>query len=492
MTASKSLLDNSRFRSGRDEISRFQANPDSSIFRSTDIRGMVLGDSPGLTLGVVNRIGRAFGSFALSRGVTGVVVGHDSRAYSEDLSTSFTLGLLSTGIRVIDIGLATTPMVYFAQQQLGGMGGVSVTASHNPNGWGGLKLSLSPGTSLVEDQMLEIAQLVRNGDHQQGNGLFEEADILADYLQHMRENLPSAKPIHAVIDGGNSISGPVAELALNQLGHQPEAVNLELDWSFPNHEPDPERLDARQQVAEAVLSAAAEIGLSFDGDGDRLGVTDERGRAIWSDQILAILARDVLERHPSSTIVFDVKCSRTVAETITRHGGIPIMWRTGHSHIKAKMRELGAPFAGERSGHFFNSIDYYGFDDGCFTALWLLQILARSGKSMAELVDELPHYVSTPTMHVKCENDATKHRSVERFRAFAQGIGANEIVDIDGVRAEFDDSWLLVRASSNLPALVLVAESSSDTGLEHMYNLLRQGLSNDETLDSKWENDPWA
>lgn len=478
-------------RSGRDEVSRFWADPPPSIFRSSDIRGTATGDDPDLTESLANRIGRAFGTLCLRANTTRIVVGHDSREYSEGLSNSYINGLLSTGIHVTDIGLTTTPMVYFAQFHLGGIGGSSVTASHNPNGWGGLKLSINPPLTLTQSDMSTLKSLIVTNDYESGSGVYTSACIVNAYVDQLAERLPVDRPLHAAIDGGNSISGPIAQFALQRAGHKCTAINNELDWSFPNHEPDPERIEARQQISAAVQATSADVGLSFDGDGDRLGVTDDQGRVIWSDQILAILARDVLRRHPNRPIVYDVKCSQVVADTIREHGGIPVMWKTGHSHIKSKMQEIDAPFAGERSGHFFNAADYLGFDDACHTALWLMSILSQSKRSMSSLLSDLPQYYSAPTMHAPCRDDVTKHESVSRFRAFIETTGARRILAVDGVRAEYDDGWLLLRASSNLPALVMVVESNSDSGLEHKYSLLRQGLSVDPDVEQEWENDPW-
>lgn len=477
--------------SGRDEFSRYWSAPVASIFRETDIRGKVSNPSE-ISSSVADRIGRAFGSICREAGRNEIVVGHDAREYSEGLALAFIAGLLSTGMSVFDIGLATTPLVYFAQHHLGGIAGTSVTASHNPNGWAGLKMSMVPSVTLVGDQVREVHSRVSRNDYVVGRGTYASVQILDDYLNSLASSLPSTVPLHVLVDGGNSISGPIGRLALDQAGHKVSSINDELDWSFPNHEPDPERLDARRQASAAVVSANADIGLSFDGDGDRLGVTDERGGTIWSDQVLAILARDALARHPGSSIVYDVKCSRVVPEVILRHGGIPVMCKTGHSHIKAKMRSTGAPFAGERSGHFFNAGDYLGFDDGCHAALWLAKLVGEAGVGVSELINSLPKYVSTPTMQAACTSDSTKHDSIRRFHSFANSLRAREILTLDGVRVEFEEGWILVRASSNMPSLVLVAEAESDEALEKLYRLLRDGLAGDINVSTEWENDPWS
>lgn len=477
--------------SGRDEFSRYWAAPVASIFRETDIRGKVSNPSE-ISPSVANRIGRAFGSICREAGQNEIVVGHDAREYSEDLALTFIAGLLSTGMSVFDLGLATTPLVYFAQHHLGGIAGTSVTASHNPNGWAGLKMSILPSVTLLGDQVREVQSRVARNDYVTGRGTYASVQVLDDYLNRVLSGLRPTAGRHVLVDGGNSVSGPIGRLALQKAGHKVTSLNDKLDWDFPNHEPDPERLDARRQASAGVINAKADIGLSFDGDGDRLGVTDENGGTIWSDQVLAILARDVLTRHPGSPIVYDVKCSRIVPEIVLRHGGTPVMCKTGHSHIKAMMRKTAAPFAGERSGHFFNAGDYLGYDDGCHAGLWLTKLVGDAGISISEMINSLPKYVSTPTMQAACTSDSTKQGSIGRFHSYASTIGARELITLDGVRAEFEEGWILVRASSNMPSLVLVAEAESNEALERLYRLMRDGLAGDTNVSTEWENDPWT
>ena len=478
--------------SGRDEFTRLSMKPnDDSIFRDTDIRGLVTTDPPQLSPLLMRRIGRAFGTMCRTNGIERVAVSHDAREYSEELALAYISGLLAAGMDVRDIGLATTPMLYFAQHHLGGIAGTSVTASHNPNGWAGLKMSLVPSSTLTKPGIQEIHQRVLSNDYVEGRGTYGSLSILDEYANYVSRDLKCASPLHLLSDGGNSVSGPVGRLALELAGHRVTAINENLDWSFPNHEPDPERLDARRQIAEAVLSTNADVGLGSDGDGDRLGVTDEAGRTIWSDQVLALLAIDILARHPGAPIIYDVKCSRVVPEVVRAHGGRPVMCKTGHSHIKAAMREHGAPLGGERSGHFFNAGDYLGFDDGCYAGIWLSAILSKSSSRMSALVAALPQYKASPTMQVTCTDDRTKYRSVERFKKFAETLPGAQLVTLDGVRVELEKGWLLVRASSNMPALVLVAEGQDMDGLERLYGWLRKGLAGDPDVSDVWENDPW-
>jgi len=481
-------------RSGRDAISYATGEINPTLFREYDIRGQIQFVAPDPMYPVNeftgNRLARAFGTFLQRRDIRDVVLGFDARSYSESLANSVIIGLLSAGCRVTMLGLTTTPMVYFAQHALGGMAGVSVTASHNPNGWAGLKLSDRPSITLGPKEIEEVKKLAQERDFVAGSGQYREHSVTAEYVAYLSSILSTDRPLDVILDGGNSISGPIGEMAIAQSGHNVTTLNRELDWTFPNHEPDPETMEARVQISKAVLAERADIGISLDGDGDRLGVTDSRGNVIWSDAVLAILAKDALSRHPGASVVFDVKCSRAVPDAIRAAGGVPVMWMTGHSHIKAKMREIGAPFAGERSGHFFDAGDYYGYDDAVYAALRLLKIVADSGHSVEDLLAELPRYEGTPAMQAECA-DQEKYRIVEAFADYASTLGARELIRINGVRAEFDDGWILVRASSNLPALVLVAEAENRERLEQLYRLMRAGLDQFPEVSKSWSNDPW-
>jgi phosphomannomutase len=480
--------------SGNDAVAMATRPLAGSLFREYDIRGRVRFAPPTPELPIdefsVKRIGRAFGTSLRATGFTHVVVGFDGRSYSEPLANAVILGLLSTGIDVTNIGLATTPMVYFAQHHLGGTAGVAVTASHNPNGWAGLKLAHAPSLTLGPEGIRELADIAASGRVARGSGRLTERSVTDAYVAELAKRLPAPGPATVVVDGGNSVAGPIAEMALSQAGYTVFPINRELDWTFPNHEPDPESVAARAQIQRAVLQRRADCGLSFDGDGDRLGVTDERGGIVWADTLLAVLARDALTRHPGAPIVFDVKCSRAVPETILAAGGVPVMWKTGHSHIKNKLREIGSPFGGERSGHFFDSGDYYGFDDAVYAALRLMRVATEAGLSMCELRDSLPRYSIGPTMHAHCP-DERKYDVVEEFAARVATLGAREVVRINGARVEFDDGWVLVRASSNIPALVVVAEADTDERLHDMYRIAKDVLDSIADVDPSWENDPW-
>ncbi|GLY89108.1 phosphoglucomutase [Actinoallomurus iriomotensis] len=480
--------------SGNDAISLSTGDLDQSLFREYDIRGRVndgrLGDVYPLNEFSANRIGRAFGSLLVDQGISEVVVGYDARSYSEMLANAVTVGLLSTGVDVVFLGLATTPLVYFAQHELGGTAGICVTASHNPNGWSGFKLSNRPSVTLGPEEIAEVADRAAKGNFSRGQGRYREQSLTEAYANYIASALPAPRPLKVAIDGGNSIAGPIAELALKGAGYDVITLNRELDWTFPNHEPDPESTASRAQIQEAVVKHGAHCGISFDGDGDRLGVTDGAGNIVWADAILALLAEEVLRRRPGAPIVYDVKCSRMVTEVIERAGGTPVMTKTGHSHIKSKMRDVKAPFAGERSGHFFFADGYLGYDDAIYAALRLLSVIGADQRDFATIVADLPHYEGTPTMHAECA-DSDKYRVVEDFARYAESLNPREIVRINGVRVEFDDGWLLVRASSNMPALVILAEANSGSRLFELYQMLRTGLSRSPEVASDWLNDPW-
>jgi len=481
-------------RSGRDAISFARDLLDMSVFREYDVRGRVnfaLPNANGLNEFTVDRIGRAFGTELDKRGIRRVVVGCDSRSYSEPLAHALIVGLLSTGRDVTFIGLATTPLLYFAQHHLDGAAGVNITASHNPNGWAGLKLSYEPSTTLGPVEVAELAEIAVSREFTTGQGSYSERTVLEDYVDYLAKALAPARPMRVVVDGANGIAGPIAEMALRRAGHDVISINLDLDWTFPNHEPDPENVAARAQIQRAVVEASAECGISLDGDGDRLGVTDNEGQIVWSDSVLAVLARDILARYPGSEIVYDVKCSRLVADVISGHGGQPVMWATGHSLIKAKMRELKAPFAGEKSGHFFNNCDYYGYDDAIYAALWLLKVVSEIDKPLSSIFAELPTYYGTPTMHATCPDDR-KYAVIDSFAEYVESLRPREVIRINGVRAEFDEGWILARASSNLPALVLLAESTEPENLQVLYERLRNGLDQFPEVDREWVNDPFA
>ncbi len=479
--------------SGRDAVTHLTLAPPAVAFRSYDVRGRTAGpmdhDPSLVTPFGANVLGRAFGTQLAALGIERVVVGHDSRAYAPVLAGALVEGLLSTGRQVVAIGLATTPMVYFAQHHLEVPAAVAVTASHNPNGWAGFKLSDEPSTTFGPEEILALREIAQQGRFARGTGTYVEHSVTGAYIERLAATTPAQHPLRVVVDGGNSISGPIAVAAFEAAGHEVVPCNLELDWSFPNHEPDPEVLEARTQLAAAVQEHHADLGVALDGDGDRLGVTDERGETVYADRLVALLARDVLTRHPGASIVYDVKCSRLVEDVVLSAGGVPVMGPTGHSHIKREMRRLGAPFAGERSGHLFDAADHLGFDDAVHAGLRIAHVLATSGGTMSALVDGLPHYRSSPTMQAACPDDVKQRVVAEVAETLLERSKPVRVLRVDGLRAEFDDGWLLVRASSNLPGLVLLCEGRDEAALHRMYRLLRDALDERDEVDRIWQND---
>lgn len=483
--------------SGNDPLSHMMRPPPASIFREYDVRGLV--DSPlqydnsRITPFTANVLGRAFGGLLHDRGIEQVVVGYDGRAYAPVLASGLIQGLLSTGRHVVAVGLATTPLVYFAQHHLDVAGGVSVTASHNPNGWGGFKFSAGASTTLLPDDVRELRERCTADATVRGTGRYVERSVTEAYLSTLASRTPAVDAgLTVCVDGGNGVAGALAADALRRAGHRVHAINADLDWTYPNHDPDPELPAARAQLAEAVQRTGADLGIGLDGDGDRLSVTDERGWSVLADRTLALLAQDALRRHPGGTIVYDVKCSRLVEDTVRAAGGDPVMWKTGHSHIKAKMAELGAIFAGERSGHFFDAVGSFGFDDAVHAALRLLAVIEASGGSLGAALASLPRYHSSPTMHAAC-SDATKYEVVESLVSRARrDLPSHEVVRVNGARFEFEEGWFLVRASSNIPALVIICEGITEAALSRMYGYARQLLDASSEVADTWDGDPYA
>ncbi|HZV92935.1 MAG TPA: phosphomannomutase/phosphoglucomutase, partial [Caldimonas sp.] len=423
------------------------------VFKAYDIRGVF-----GRTIddAFAEHLGRAFASEALAAGERAVAVGRDGRLSGPSLSAALIRGLASTGIDVVDLGPVTTPMLYYVAATRGAHGctsGVQVTGSHNPKDDNGFKMVLA-GRAIYGDDIQRLRRRMQDEDHVRGRaGRVGAMDIAAEYTARIAGDCRLARPMRVAVDCGNGIAGLTAPSVLRALGCVVDEIHSEVDGRFPNHHPDPSRPENLADLIALVARSGAEIGLAFDGDGDRLGVVTREGRIVYPDRQLMLLARDVLSRHRGATILFDVKCSQHLAPVIRAAGGEPVMWKTGHSLIKAKMKEISAPLAGEMSGHIFFGERWYGFDDATYTAARLLEILARSADPGAVL-DALPASFSTPELNVACgEGEAAE--VVARLRDEARFDGAREIVDIDGVRVEYDDGFGLVRASNTTPVLVL-------------------------------------
>ena len=440
------------------------------ILRNYDIRGIVGKD---LTSDVVYKLGRAIGSTAYDRGEQTVVVARDGRKSGSELSSALCRGLMDSGRDVIDIGMVPTPLLYFATNFLGTHSGVMLTGSHNPPDYNGLKMVIA-GETLSGDQIQDLGRRVATGDLLQGEGSRSEQDLVGDYLNRVVEDVHVARPLKVVIDCGNGVGGVVAPILLKQLGCQVTELYCNVDGSFPNHHPDPSKPENLTTLIDEVKARQADIGIALDGDGDRIGVVDAEGNIIWPDRLLMLFAIDLLARQPGADIIYDVKCSRHLAGQILTHGGRPLMWKTGHSLVKAKMRETGALLAGEMSGHIFFKERWYGFDDAVYACARLLEILSNDSRSSAEIFAELPDSISTPELSMSLP-EGENVGLVDKLIANGDMPGA-KLIKIDGVRAEFENGWGLMRASNTMPAVIFRFEADDIDGLKYVQDVFRQEL----------------
>ncbi|HEY6895613.1 MAG TPA: phosphomannomutase/phosphoglucomutase [Rhodanobacteraceae bacterium] len=447
-------------------------NIDRSIFRAYDIRGVV-GET--LTPEIARVLGRAIGSEARERGLTEIVVGRDGRLSGPDLVGGLVDGLRSTGMDVIDLGAVPTPVVYFGCYHLNTGSGISVTGSHNPPDYNGFKIVLG-GETLSEDAIQALYARIAESRFVDGSGGLQMLDITQEYIQRITNDIQVERKLKVVVDCGNGIPGAIAPRVIEGIGCEVEPLYCEVDGTFPNHHPDPSDLHNLQDLILSVKQLNADIGLAFDGDGDRLGVVTKNGEVIFPDRLLMLFATDILTRNPGATIIYDVKCTGHLQPLILQHGGSPLMWRTGHSLIKAKMKETDAALAGEMSGHFFFGERWYGFDDGIYAAARLLDILGSDpeGRDAQAIFDTLPKGVSTPELKIPMR-EGEHYRFIEQFRARAEFQGAR-ITTIDGVRADWPDGWGLVRASNTTPVLVLRFDADTPEALKRVQDVFRVQL----------------
>jgi phosphomannomutase/phosphoglucomutase len=428
------------------------------IFRQYDIRGVV-GDD--LTAEVARALGGAYAALLRERGVTGeVAVGRDNRPSGTALRNALVQGLTDAGVDVVDIGVVPTPLLYWSLHHLGVAGGIQITGSHNPPEYNGFKLCL--GTeSLHGHDIQHLLELIRTGAAPTGQGHVRDEQVIDRYVADVAQRIGTlSRPMRIVYDCGNGAGALVAPQLMRAIGVQGTGLFCESDGTFPNHHPDPTVPANLQDLVAAVKRDGAELGIAFDGDADRIGLVDGDGRIIWGDHILILYARDVLERTGrGQAVIFDVKCSQALPHEIEKAGGRPVMWKTGHSLIKDKMKELKAPLAGEMSGHMFFGEGFYGHDDALYGAARLLRIVADSGQSVRELLADVPEFVSTPEIRVDCADDRkfdVVTKAVEHFRR------SHDVSDVDGVRVLFGDGWGLIRASNTQPILVLRFEARSE------------------------------
>jgi phosphomannomutase/phosphoglucomutase len=443
---------------------------DRSIFRAYDIRGVV---DKTLTPTVARAIGLAIGSVARERGLSEFVVGRDGRTSGPMLSAELIRGLRAAGCDVIDIGQVPTPVLYFATFHLNTGSGVMVTGSHNPPEYNGFKIVVG-GETLAEEQIADLYARIAEGRLATGSGGLQSMDVGADYIERITGDVQVERPLKVVIDAGNGVAGGVAPQVLEGIGCEVVPLYCEVDGNFPNHHPDPSEPRNLQDLIMSVKQMKADLGVAFDGDGDRLGVVTAAGEIIYPDRLLMLFAIDVLNRNPGAAIIYDVKCTGHLQDVVLRHGGSPIMWKTGHSLIKAKMREEDAELAGEMSGHFFFRERWYGFDDGIYAAARLAEILAASDRAPQALFDELPKGVSTPELKIAM-TEGEHYAFIAKFRERATFPGAR-VSTIDGVRADYNDGWGLVRCSNTTPSLVLRFDADSAEALARIQNAFREQL----------------
>jgi len=441
----------------------------AEIFRAYDIRGVVGED---LTVDVARLVGRAFGTEIRRRGGNRALVGRDGRLSGPELAGALIEGIRATGCDVLDAGQGPTPVFYFGLHEPGADGGIQVTGSHNPPQYNGFKICVGTQT-IFGPAIQELRRRIEADDFEEGSGGYEEVDLVPAYEKMLQARISLARPLRVAVDSGNGVAGPLAPRIYRDLGCEVVELYSEVDGTFPNHHPDPTLPEAVEDLQAAVTAGGLDLGLGFDGDADRVGIIDENGEIVWGDRLTIILARDLLERNQGATVIFDVKCSQLLADDIQAHGGRPLMWKTGHSLMKQKMKDEGALLGGEMSGHLFFAESFFGHDDAIYAGAKLLEIAARHEGGFSELLADLPETFSTPEIR-RDTPEAAKFEICERLRDdLAKDF---EVIDIDGVRAVFDGGWGLARASNTQPAIVLRFEAESPERLEEIQELFDERL----------------
>lgn len=440
------------------------------IFRAYDIRGIV---TETFTTDNIYTIGLAIGSEALERGQHVIATGRDGRLSGPALLQALIAGILASGCNVTDVDEVTTPVLYYAAAIMESQSGVMLTGSHNPPDYNGIKIVLG-GETLYGDAIQKLYQRIINQNFKFGTGKVEKVSIIDDYLHRITSDIKLARPLKVVIDCGNGVGGKVAPQLFKMLGCEVTELYCEVDGNFPNHHPDPSIPANLEELIVKVKEKQADVGLAFDGDADRVGVVTEKGEIIAADRLLMLFAIDFLTRHPGITIPFDVKCTRHLAEQITKHGGVPLMYKTGHSMIKAKMRELGSLLAGELSGHIFIKERWYGFDDGIYVAARFVEMLAKGKKSCGEIFAELPNSVNTPELKISIA-ESEKFQFMEKIIQNAKFPGG-KINTIDGLRVDYNDGFGLVRPSNTSPYLIMRFEGDTKEDLDRIQNAFKEQL----------------
>ena len=447
-----------------------QLNP--AIFREYDIRGVADRD---FDAAFARSLGQAFGTLAAESGKKLVSVGRDCRLTSDGYAAALAEGIRSTGIDIVDIGMCPTPLLYFSLFHWDLDGGIQVTGSHNPAEHNGFKVCLGK-ESLHGEQIQDLRRRIEAGRFRQGRGGVETRPVIAPYQNYVVDSVGRlARDIRVVIDAGNATAGPVAPPIYRQIGAQVTELHCTVDGRFPNHHPDPTVPQNLADIIRTVKAEGAELGIAFDGDADRIGVVDANGRIIWGDELLVVYSRDVLARNPGATIVSEVKCSQRLYDDIAKRGGKGIMWKAGHSLLKAKMRETGALLGGEMSGHIFFKERYFGYDDAIYSGARLLEILGRTGKTVAQLLADLPPSQSTPEIRIDCPDDM-KFKVADRVRDRFRAEG-RDIIHVDGVRVRFPHGWGLLRASNTQPVLVMRFEAETPAQLDEYRRTVEEAVA---------------
>ncbi len=454
------------------------------MFREYDIRGRAVDGE--LDTDAVYHIARGFAATLREAGGTEAVVGRDTRESSPRLRDAAVRGLTESGVSVIDIGVCTTPMSHWARYHFNVPGLCMITASHNPAEWNGMKLGLTREGTLLATEIAALYERVVREDYVMGTGSVREEEIRETYYEDVLSRVTVPKKMKLLINTGNGTVGPFATTLFKKAGYEIVEHNTTPDPSHPNYTPNPDGTAMMGDTGVQAVKHGCHVGVAFDGDGDRLGITDEKGNIIWPDRYLILLSRHILKKYPGAKIIFDVKVSEALPEDIAAHGGTPIMWTTGNSYIKAKRIEEGAPLAGEMSGHIFYADGYYGFDDAFYAALKLLEYLGEEDKPLSELVADTPYYVSTPTIQVPVD-EKKRYEIVQKLtdQFIADGL---RVVTLSGARVYNEDGWALVRASANTPTLVLRFESKTEEGLERLKSMMRARLSAFPEVSSNWDS----
>jgi phosphomannomutase / phosphoglucomutase len=456
------------------------------IFRGYDLRGEVDKD---LNPEIVEAIGKAFGTFLKRRGIKKAVVGRDSRQTSPVYSQAMIKGLIFTGIDVVDIGINLIGTFYWSQYYLNCKGGVFITGSHNPADYNGFKLANDFSETLVSEGMQELRRMVENDDYEPGHSpcRLETKDIKEVYFEDILKRMPLSKSFKVVVDSGFATAGAIIPVLLRKAGCQVIESNCRLDPTFPLGAPDPTEIEFAKRLSRKVLEKKADVGFSYDSDGDRVGIVDNNGRIIWNDVLLAIFATDVLSRHPGAKIMYNTLCSKVVEDTIKKYGGQPFMWRTGHSFLKKKNQEIKAAFIGELSGHFFFSADFYNHDDGAYSTLRLLTYLAKVNQSLSEVIDSLPKYISSPEIKLFCADDKKVELMKKISPLLKKDFVGSEVIDDeragDGVRLNLEDGMFVLRYSQNGPYLTIKFEAKTQEKYDFLKDYIKKLLRNYEEVD---------